>query len=149
MAKMNTKFKYQFDAAPSITLEAKDAPARTEDGVTNALELDQLDGYWNPGNNPADQTFAVVVNVEQLALIGVESYELAVEFGDDANFTNSVTTHNFVVNDVCQLAALVDVDTVINMLPEAKFVRLALTVDAGTGIAQIDFAAFIGGAIIR
>ncbi len=146
MAKMNSKFKYMFDAAPSITLEAKTAPARTADGNTATVVLDQLDGHWNPGVNLADQTFAVAVNVTALELGTDEEYVLSLVFGDEG-FASSVTTHTINVTGPGQYVFLVDIDTVVAALADADRVRIAVDV---TGTApSIDFHAWIAGAIIR
>lgn len=148
MAKMNSKFKYMFDAAPSITLEAKTAAARTADGNTAAIALDKLDGYWNTEGELADQTFAVVVNVLSLdQTTGDEEYALNLVFGDDAAFTNSVVTHTLTVAAPGQYALLVDIDTVVAMLEGTSHMRLALDVTGTTPV--IDFHAWIAGAIIR
>lgn len=147
MAKMNSKFKYMFDAAPSITLEAKTAPARTADGNTSEIVLDQLDGHWNVLGELADQTFAVAVNVTALdQTTGDETYALNLVFGD-AGFADSVVTHTLTVSAPGQYVFLVDIDTVRAMLDSADRMRIALDV-AGT-TPSIDFHAWIAGAIIR
>lgn len=61
MAKLKSKFKYMFDAAPSISLLTS-AAAKVATFNGDALVLDELDGYWNT-NELADDAFAVVVNV--------------------------------------------------------------------------------------
>lgn len=149
MAKMNSKFKYMFDAAPAITLRAKSAAALTADGNTDAIVLDQLDGYWNPGVNLADQTFAVVVNIDALETGDDETYALSLVFGDDASFTNNVTTHTIAPTTTGQYVFLVDFDTVVAMLAGTTRMRIAVDVTASTGSPSIDFHAFIAGAIIR
>lgn len=147
MAKMNSKFKYMFDAAPSITLESKAAPARTADGNTAEIVLDQLDGHWNVLNELADQTFAVVVNVTALdQTTGDETYALNLVFGNAA-FAASRVTHTLTVTKPGQYVFLVDIDTVRAMLASADRFRIALDV-AGT-TPSIDFHAWLGGAIIR
>lgn len=65
MAKMNSKFKYQFDAAPSVRLIARDQVAKTASFNSAAVTLDKLEGHWT-SNELADQTFALVVNVTDL-----------------------------------------------------------------------------------
>lgn len=147
MAKMNSKFKYMFDAAPSITLEAQSAPARTADGDTTAIALDKLDGYWTNGEL-ADQTFAVAVNVLSLdTTTGDETYALNLVFGEGAGFTGAVTTHSLRVAGPGQYVFLVDIDTVRAMLANADHMRIA--VDVGGTTPSIDFYAWIAGAIIR
>lgn len=147
MAKMNSKFKYMFDAAPSITLEAKTAPARTADGNTSEIVLDQLDGHWNVLGELADQTFAVAVNVTALdQTTGDETYELSLVFGDEG-FAESLVTHTLAVSAPGQYVFLVDVDTVRAALDVADRMRIALDVNGTT--PSIDFHAWIAGAIIR
>lgn len=66
MSRMNSKFRYMFDAAPSITLITKGDAAETATFNSDAIVLDEVEGYWNSGQL-ADQTFAVVVNVTDVA----------------------------------------------------------------------------------
>ena len=66
MAKMNSKFKYMFDAAPSVQLIERDEVAKTATFNSDPYILDQLDGYWNTEGELADQTFALVVNVTEV-----------------------------------------------------------------------------------
>lgn len=65
MAKMNSAFKYMYDAAPSIALLPKDGAVRTATFNGPEKALDQVEGYWNT-NELADKTFAVVVHVTEL-----------------------------------------------------------------------------------
>lgn len=65
MAKMNSKFKYMFDAAPSVRLIARDNVAKTASFDSSPVALDKLEGHW-VSNELADQTFALVVNVTDL-----------------------------------------------------------------------------------
>lgn len=68
MAKMNSKFKYMFDAAPSVSLMAQGDAPKTASFNGAPITLDVLKGYWNPAPAaPADKTFAVIVNVTALA----------------------------------------------------------------------------------
>lgn len=66
MAKMNSKFKYMFDAAPSVRLIARDNVAKTANFNSSPVTLDKLEGHWT-SNELADQTFALVVNVTDIA----------------------------------------------------------------------------------
>lgn len=66
MAKMNSKFKYMYDAAPSASLRAFDSAASTSTFTGTALVLDELEGYWNTAKVLADQTLAVIVNVTDI-----------------------------------------------------------------------------------
>lgn len=65
MAKMNSKFKYMFDAAPSVRLIARDNVAKTASFNSSPVTLDKLEGHWT-SNELADQTFALVVNVTDM-----------------------------------------------------------------------------------
>ena len=149
MAKMNSKFKYMYDAAPAVSLRAQGEAALTADANSNVIALDQLDGYWNTEGELADQTFAVVANVTGIELGDDETYELALQFGDDAAFTTAVTTHTAAVSGTGQIAFLVDIDTVKAILSDATHMRLALDVEAATGSPSIEFYSWIAGAIIR
>ncbi len=150
MAKMNSKFKYMYDAAPSIALAANGGVALTADANLTAYALDQLDGHWNTEGELADQTFAVVINVEDLDLTtGDETYVFSLQFGDAVGFGGgTVITHRLAATAAGQqLAALVDIDTVKAMLDDATHMRLQLDVSGTT--PSITFKAFIAGAIIR
>lgn len=64
MAHMNTKFQYMYDAAPSVSLWAADAAAKTASFTdAGAITLDVLEGYWNTQGELADKTLAVIVNI--------------------------------------------------------------------------------------
>lgn len=148
MAKMNSKFKYMYDAAPSVALRARGEAALTADGNSTAIALDKLDGYWNTEEELADQTFAVVVNVDAIdTTTGDEEYVLSLVFGDDAAFTNSASTHSLAVTETGQYVFLVDFDTVSALVEGVSFMRIALDVTGTTPI--INYYSWIGGAIIR
>lgn len=150
MAKMNSKHKYMFDAAPSIALAANDGVALVADGNLRAYPLDQLDGYWNTQGELADQTFAVAINVKGLDRGNAdETYVFSLQFGDAAGFGGATTiTHRLEAKAVGQqLVALVDIDTVKAALAGATHMRLQLDVTGTT--PSITFDAWIAGAIIR
>jgi hypothetical protein len=148
MAKMNSKFKYMFDAAPAITLKAKADAAITSTADSAIYELEQLDGYWNTGEELADQTFAVVVNVDDFDVADAdETYVLTLVFGNDASFTASTTTHTLTVAATGQHVLLVDLDTVRALLSDATHMKITATL-AGT-TPSLDYHAYIAGAIIR
>lgn len=64
MSKMNSPFKYLYDAAPEAALMVRGAGAQTANFSGTPIVLDVLNGYWNPAPaGLADQTLAVVVNV--------------------------------------------------------------------------------------
>ncbi|UIS25207.1 putative minor capsid protein [Erythrobacter phage vB_EliS-L02] len=148
MAKMNSKFKYMLDAAPAITLRAKSAAAITATADSAVYALEQLDGYWNTEEELADQTFAVVVNVDALDTANAdETYVLTLVFGDDAAFSNSVTTHTLTLAGTGQHVFLVDFDTVRALLSDATHMKITATLGGTT--PSLDYHAFIAGAIIR
>lgn len=149
MAKMNSKFKYMYDAAPSIKLAPNDGVAVTADTNFTPYALDQLNGYWNTQGELADQTFAVVINVDSIdTTTGDETYVFSLQFGDAVGFGSGTTiTHRIAVTGPGQYVALVDIDTVKAMLDDATHMRLQLDVTGTTPIAV--FKAFIAGAIIR
>lgn len=150
MAKMNSKHKYMYDAAPSIKLAPNDGVAVTADTNFVAYALDQLNGYWNTQGELADQTFAVVINVDDIdTTTGDETYVFSLQFGDAVGFgSGTAVTHRLAATaSGQQLVALVDFDTVKAMLDDATHMRLQLDVTGTTPI--ITFKAFIAGAIIR
>ena len=150
MAILKSKFKYMLDEAASITFRSRSAAAITADGVAGTIVLDDLNGYWNNNNELADQTFAIAINIATLELGDDEEYELNLEFGDDASFTNSIITHTLpVTGEGKQLVMLVDMDTVQSELPTATRMRINVDVTASSGSPSITFDAFIAGAIIR
>lgn len=65
MAKMNSKFKYMFDAAPSVRLIERNGTPQVASFNSAAVALDKLEGHWT-SNELADQTFALVVNVTDI-----------------------------------------------------------------------------------
>lgn len=146
MAKMNSKFKYMFDAAPASTLIAKDGVAKTASFNSTVKVLDVVDGHWNT-NELADQTFAIAVNVTALdRTSNDETYVLELEFGD-ADFSPAQKTHRIAVSAPGQYVFLVDADTVRAAVAAADRFRIAATL-AGT-TPSITLHAWMAGAIIR
>lgn len=149
MAKMNSKYKYMYDAAPASELLAKDHAAKTATFNAPALTLDKVLGYWNKANNGvlADTTFAVVVNVEAVdRTTGDETYAIELEFGP-AGFGSSVKPYKLNVSAAGQYVILVDIDTVKAMKADTAAMRLAFTLGGTT--PSITAHAFVAGAIIR
>lgn len=66
MAKMNSGYRYMFDAAPSINLLPAKAPAYEADFASAEIEFDTLKGYWT-SNELADQSLAIIINVTDIA----------------------------------------------------------------------------------
>ena len=148
MAKMNSKFKYMFDAAPSIALGANDGVAITSTTQGPAYALDQLDGYWNIEGELADQTFAVVVNVEALGTAnGDEVYAFALEFGSDSGFGDGSDAQVLEVTQPGQYVFLVDIDTLKACNAGLSHIRVTAAL-AGTG-PTVTYKAWNAGAIIR
>jgi hypothetical protein len=149
MAKMNSQFKYMYDAAPSIALVAKDHAEHAGSFNGVAIVLDKLGGYWNTpdARSLADTTFAVVVNVEAIdTTTGDETYVAEIEFGP-LGFATSVKPNRVEIKGPGQYVMLVDADTVAFMKQDVAAMRLAVTA-AGT-TPKIKLHAFIGGRIIN
>ena len=68
MAILKSKYKYMLDVAGTTTLIARDGVAKTATFQSSIYELDQLNGYWNTLDELADQTLAVVINVEDVTV---------------------------------------------------------------------------------
>lgn len=136
MAKMNSNFKYMFDAAPSITLIAKDGVAKTENFNGTPIVLDEVDGYWNSGEL-ADQTFAVVVNVTALT----KSARRAT-----MTFASVVATDTFTLSDGVnsKVFTAVDADPVIE---DGEFLVGADNTATAANAAAAIQAAFVAGDI--
>lgn len=148
MAKLNSKFRYMYDADPSVALVAKDHAAKTATFNGTAITLDKVLGYWNAGSeNLADHTFPIVINVEAIdKTTGDETYTIDLEVGP-VGFATSVKTGKVTVTGAGQYVILVDVPTLVAMKSDAAAIRLAYTL-AGT-TPSITSHAFIGGAILR
>lgn len=144
MAKLNSKFKYMFDAAPSITLRNGAAAALTADGVTDALVLDELDGYWNTEGELADETLAIVVHVTAIdRSTGDETYSIVPQFGPVGFASNVVYGGLNGITKPGQYVILVDVDTVKAIKDDVAALRLS--VDVGGTTPSITFKAWISG----
>jgi hypothetical protein len=148
MAKMNTKFRYMYDAAPASALLPKDHAAKTASFNGSAIVLDTVGGYWNAADPIlADTTFAIAVNVENVdRTTGDETYTLEVEFGP-VGFASSVKTHKLVVTKPGQYVILVDAETVKAMKSDVAAMRIAATLDGTT--PSITAHAWIAGRIIN
>ncbi|ARK07409.1 hypothetical protein LAV_00009 [Sphingobium phage Lacusarx] len=148
MAKMNSKFKYMYDAAPASALIVKDHVAKTASFNGPALVLDKVLGYWNDADPIlADSTVAIAINVEAAdTTTGDETYELELEAGP-VGFATSVKTHKVTVTGPGQYVVLVDFDTLKAMKADVAAIRIAATL-AGT-TPSLTAHAWIAGAIIR
>lgn len=148
MAKMNSPFKYMYDAAPEAAVVVKDHATHTATFNAPAVSLDLLAGYWNqPNPGLADQTFAIVVNVESLDFTTAdETYALELEFGP-AGFATSVKPFKLNVTKPGQYAFLVDLDTIRAIKADADTFRLVATLGGTTPIIALH--AWNAGAIIR
>lgn len=151
MAKMNSQFKYMYDAAPSVALVAKDHIAKTASFNGVSVALDTVGGYWNAPRGAksrilADTTFAVVINVEEVDTATDEAYTAAVEFGP-LGFADSVKIGELKITKPGQYVILVDADTVAFMQEDVAAMRLAVTAEGTT--PSITLHAFIGGRIIN
>jgi hypothetical protein len=148
MGKFNSAFKYMYDAAPESALVPKDHAAHVASFIGAAVALPQVQGWWNQPQYPAADVFAIAVNVEALDhTTGDETYALAIEFGTDASFATKVVSHTLTPKKPGQLAALVDMDTIVNQLGAAPtFVRVNATL-AGT-TPSLTLHSWLAGAII-
>jgi hypothetical protein len=145
MSRMNSKFRYMYDAAPASALIAKDGAAHVATFNGTAIALDELDGYWNT-NELADEVFAIAVNVTAIDhTTGDETYTVELEFGP-AGFATSVKTSKLTIGAVGQYAILVDAATLRAMKADGNTIRLVGTL-AGT-TPSITLHAWIAGAIV-
>ncbi len=146
MAKMNSPFKYMYDAAPEAAVVVKDHATHTATFNAPAVLLDKLSGHWTSGEL-ADQTFAVVVNVESLDFTTTdETYVLELEFGP-VGFGSSVKPFKLNVVAPGQYAFLIDFDTIKAIKADVAAFRLVATLAGTTPIIALH--SWIAGAIIR
>ena len=148
MAKMNSKFKYMYDADASVSLIAKDHAAKTATFNGTALALDKVLGYWNTSSNElADSTFAIAINVEETDEgTGDETYVIELEAGP-SGFATSIKTGKVTVNGPGQYVIPVDIDTLKAQKSDIAAIRLAVTIGGTT--PSIKLHAWNAGAIIR
>lgn len=148
MAKMNSKFRYMYDAAPTIALITKDGVAKTAtfNGVTHTL--DKLEGWWNTAGEIADTVFAIAINVDALDhTTGDETYTIALQVGDDG-FTHSVTTQSIAVAAPGQYVLLVDMPTIVALLGAYKPTSLRLVATLAGTTPSFTGYAWMAGEII-
>lgn len=143
--KMHSLFRYMYDAAPSVSLRAKDAAAITASGALTGITLDQLEGYWTSGEL-ADKTVAVVVNVTAVDTAN-GTYDIALEAGP-VGFGTSKAIHKLNgITKTGQYVMLVDFDTVTLLKNDAAAIRLNVTANdtdgAGANEPSITFHAFL------
>jgi hypothetical protein len=133
MSKMNSRFKYMYDAAPESALLPKDHAAHVASFNGPTVALPTLGGYWNVPAISAELAFAVAINVEAVDhTTGDETYALALTFGVDGTFATKVAAGTVSVKGTGQYVILVDIDTVVAQLgaaPTAVRIEAAL---AGT-----------------
>lgn len=146
MAKMNSKYKYMYDAAPSVALVPRDAPQQTISQGFEPIKLDELDGYWNEDGYLADQTFAVAVNVTEVTITDGGPIPVYLGFTDGVE---EILTQTVFVSSTGQFVFLVDIDTVKAGLPTATEMYIATGVEDGGIGATITLYSWIAGAIIR
>lgn len=145
MAKLNSKFKHMYDAAPSVALIAKDGVAKTASFTGPAYALDKLDGYWNDAGELADMLLTVVTNVAAVDRgAGDEAYGLTIEASADAAFTAPVEVASIAPDVLAtgQLVAILDMDTVLAAVPGVSYLRVKGTL---AGVApSIELYSWIG-----
>jgi hypothetical protein len=146
MSKLNSRFRYMYDAAPAAALLPKDGVAKTASFDGPTITLDKLNGFWNVPSIAADTVFPVAINVTALdKTTGDETYTLELEFGT-AGFAQTVRTHVLAVKATGQLVALVDIDTVTALLGARPAVLRLKGTLAGT-TPSITAHAFLAGNI--
>jgi hypothetical protein len=136
--KMNSRFRYMYDAAPLARLRARGAGAITATATETALNLDQLDGYWTAAfHELADQAFAVVANVTAVDHgTGDETYKLEVVT------ENGVVVATTVVKAPGQYVLFVDTGTLRAADPAA--VTIAVKATLGGTTPSLDYFAWLG-----
>ncbi len=131
MAKMNSKFKYMFDAAPSISLIPNDGAAHVASFTGTAYTLDKLEGYWTNGEL-ADVIIAAVINVTAVDhTTGDETYSMALQGSTDGFTTHKDLGVVSAIPGTGQYVILLDVDTAAQVVAGITQIRLAATL-AGT-----------------
>jgi len=148
MGKFNSGFKYMYDAAPEVALLPKDHVAHVASFNGAAVALPQVEGWWNQPQYPADNVFAVAINVEAVdTATGDETYALSLAFGTDDTFATEIVQQTVHVKKAGQYAILVDMDTVVKQLGAAPTAcRIEATL-AGT-TPSITAHAWLAGSIV-
>lgn len=145
MAKMNTSHRYIFDAAPATLFRGRDAVAITASAESDEVTLDEVLGYWTDANELADETLAIVINVEAAdATTGDETYTLVATCGADGaggNDLNAIEVGTVEVEGPGQYVLLVDVPTVKLQYAAANTIGISATL-AGT-TPSLTYAAFM------
>jgi hypothetical protein len=148
MSKFASKYRYIYDAAPQAALAPNDGVAITATGNLATHVLDKVQGWWNNPQFPADNVFAVAINVEAADFTtGDETYTVELEFGD-AGYAHSVKPHKATIKGVGQYVFNVDIPTIVQSLGAYALneFRVVLTL-AGT-TPSITLKAFMAGEII-
>lgn len=134
--KMNSRFRFMYDAAAAASLRPRAQADITADAVGAELTLDTLTGYWTPGTELADQTFAVVANVTKVDhTTGDETYVL------NLTTNNNVVVATAKVNKVGQYVLFVDTQTL--RLSDPTAASISLDADVGGTTPILNFHAFL------
>lgn len=140
MANMSSKFRYMYDADPSVSLIPNDNAAHTATFNSAALTFDLLDGYWNVPSQIADEAFAVVINVTAVDhTTGDETYKIDLAVSADGFSTSSVVGTVAKITATGQYVILVDALTLTEVVPSPTSMRLVVTL-AGTTPSITAFA---------
>lgn len=140
MANMNSKFRYMYDADPSVSLIPNDGAAHTATFNSASLALDFNDGYWNVPAQIADEAFAIVINVTAVDhTTGDETYNFALVGSSDGFATSTQIGAVAKVPATGQYVILVDALTMTEEVPGITAIRLAATL-AGTTPSITAFA---------
>ena len=142
--KMNSKFKYMYDAAPAVALLERGS-VKTADFNGDPITFDTIEGYWNTVDELADQTIAVVINVESVA---------ASEAGNTTQ-TATVTINGVVATDEITLSdgtdsitLVADTDFSVGADDDATATNLATAINDAHTANDIDATATAADAVV-
>jgi hypothetical protein len=145
MSKLNSKFQYMYDAAPTAALRLKTDPQLVATAALPGLALDKIGGFWNTAGELADKTLAVVVNVTAVDPDG--TYDIELQGGPVGFASNKVIGALKGVTAPGQYVILVDIGTAKRLKADLAALRLnAIVTDtdgAGAGVPGITFYSWI------
>lgn len=144
MTNMNSKYRYMFDADPSVSLLAQSdvAHVATFTGTTHVFDV--LDGYWNNGDF-ADESLAIVINVTD-----VEASVSSVKTSHGTLTLNAVIATNVVtVHDgVKTKTYTAGTDFAVGGTDTITATNLATAINAAHTAATQDATATAAGAVV-
>lgn len=135
--KMGSRFKQMFDAATTTLFRGRTDVDITATADSAVVTLDKLQGYWTDGNELADQTLAVIVNVLKADFTtGDETYKV------DLVTNNGIVIATAKVTGVGQYVLFVDGNTLHQSDAVAASIHVAATLGGTTPI--LNYAAWLG-----